>query len=85
MVVKYRDCSFAIVSSRYTGERHSYSRARYHALITSDDAPVLERSRHRHCLALQIKKVNFRRKFFAVPLRQMRTELKGRGCRRPGR
>lgn len=50
-----------------------------HALIVSDDAPALERSLHRHFLALQINKVNPRKEFFRVPLRQIRTELEGMG------
>jgi hypothetical protein len=50
-----------------------------HALIASDDAPALERSLHRHFLALQINKVNPRKEFFRVPLRQIRTELEGMG------
>lgn len=50
-----------------------------HALIASDDAPALERSLHRHFLALQINKVNPRKEFFRVALRQIRTELEGMG------
>jgi hypothetical protein len=50
-----------------------------HALIASDDAPALERSLHRHFLALQINKVNPRKEFFRVPLRQIRTELESLG------
>ena len=50
-----------------------------HALIASDDAPALERSLHRHFLALQINKVNPRKEFFRVPLRQIRSELEGMG------
>jgi hypothetical protein len=50
-----------------------------HALIVSDDAPALERSLHRHFLALQINKVNPRKEFFRVPLGQIRAELEGLG------
>lgn len=50
-----------------------------HALIASDDAPALERSLHRHFLAMQINKVNPRKEFFRVPLRQIRSELEGMG------
>lgn len=52
-----------------------------HALISSDDAPALERSLHRHFLASQINKVNHRKEFFRVPLRQIRAELEGMGVK----
>jgi Meiotically Up-regulated Gene 113 (MUG113) protein len=45
-----------------------------HALIVSDDAAALERSLHRHFLALQINEVNPRKELFRVPLRQIRAE-----------
>jgi hypothetical protein len=52
-----------------------------HALIASDDAPALERALHRHFLAAQVNKVNPRKEFFKVSLRQIRSELDGMGVK----
>jgi hypothetical protein len=50
-----------------------------HALILSDDAPVLERTLHKHFLAAQLNKVNPRKEFFRVSLPAIRQELEKLG------
>jgi hypothetical protein len=48
-------------------------------MISSDDAPALERALHRNFLAAQVNKVNPRKQFFKVPLRFIREELERLG------
>ncbi len=43
-----------------------------HAMISSDDAPALERLLHNKFRDLQINKVNNRKEFFRIPLEQIR-------------
>lgn len=50
-----------------------------HAMISSDDAPALERALHRHFLAGQINKVNPRKEFFRVDLSTIREEVQNLG------
>lgn len=46
-----------------------------HALILSDDAPALERQLHKHFVMAQVNKVNHRKEFFRVTLKQIREEV----------
>jgi len=50
-----------------------------HALIVSDDAPALEAQLHKHFLIMQMNKVNHRKEFFRVDLRQIREEVEALG------
>lgn len=49
-----------------------------HAMVRSDDAPVLERELHHHFHELRLNKVNNRKEFFRVPLQTVRETLEGR-------
>lgn len=44
-----------------------------HAMIYSDDAPKLEKTLHKHFLKAQVNKVNPRKEFFRLPLKDIRT------------
>jgi len=46
-----------------------------HALIESDNAPVLEHKLHRQLLSRQLNKINNRKEFFRVSLAEIRAEL----------
>lgn len=46
-----------------------------HAFITSDDAPALEHVLHQRFVRSQVNKVNPRKEFFRVPLREIKQEL----------
>ena len=46
-----------------------------HAMILSDDAPALENQLHKHFLLNQINKVNHRKEFFKVALKEIRDEI----------
>lgn len=46
-----------------------------HALIFSEDAPALERQLHKHFIINQMNKVNYRKEFFKVELKQIREEI----------
>jgi Domain of unknown function (DUF4041)/T5orf172 domain len=46
-----------------------------HAMIFSEDAPGLEKSLHRHFLREQMNKVNPRKEFFKIGLKEIRDEL----------
>lgn len=46
-----------------------------HALIESDNAPVLEHKIHRQFLSRQVNKINARKEFFRVSLTEIRNEL----------
>jgi hypothetical protein len=46
-----------------------------HAMILSDDAPALERKLHKHFVLNQINKVNHRKEFFRVTLKDIRNEI----------
>lgn len=46
-----------------------------HAMIYSEDAPMLEKKLHRHFLRQQINKVNPRKEFFKINLEGIREEL----------
>ena len=46
-----------------------------HALIESENAPVLEHKIHKRFLAMQINKINFRKEFFRVPLAELHQEI----------
>ena len=50
-----------------------------HALIFSEDAPALEHKLHKHFVMMQVNKVNCRKEFFRVDLRQIREEMKELG------
>jgi hypothetical protein len=50
-----------------------------HAMISSDDAPVLERTLHQHFLTAQVNKVNARKEFFRVPIQTIRQEIEKLG------
>lgn len=46
-----------------------------HALILSDDAPALETQLHKHFVLKQLNKVNHRKEFFRVPIKEIREEI----------
>lgn len=50
-----------------------------HAMILSDDAPALERQLHEHFRVKQVNKVNHRKEFFRVSLREIRDEIENLG------
>jgi Domain of unknown function (DUF4041)/T5orf172 domain len=50
-----------------------------HAMILSDDAPALEYKLHRHFLLMQMNKVNHRKEFFRVSLKEIREEIEKLG------
>jgi hypothetical protein len=50
-----------------------------HAMILSEDAPALEKQLHQCFLLMQLNKVNFRKEFFRVNLRQIRAEIEKLG------
>lgn len=50
-----------------------------HAMILSDDAPRLEHQLHTHFLLRQMNKVNHRKEFFQVSLREIREEIETLG------
>ncbi len=51
-----------------------------HAMISSNDAPTLERQLHKRFVRKQVNKVNARKEFFRVELREIRAELEKIGC-----
>jgi len=46
-----------------------------HAMIVSDDAPALEQRLHEHFMLRQVNKVNHRKEFFRVTLKEIREEI----------
>lgn len=46
-----------------------------HAMILSDDAPALEYQLHKHFVTAQLNKVNHRKEFFRVTLKEIRDEI----------
>ena len=50
-----------------------------HAMILNDDAPALEHQLHRHFLLMQMNKVNHRKEFFRVSLKDIREEIEKLG------
>jgi hypothetical protein len=50
-----------------------------HAMILSEDAPKLEHKLHTHFLLMQMNKVNQRKEFFRVSLREIREEIEKLG------
>ncbi len=50
-----------------------------HATILSDDAPALELKLHKHFLLRQMNKVNHRKEFFRVSLKEIREEIEKLG------
>jgi hypothetical protein len=50
-----------------------------HSLIYSDDAPKLERELHKKFLRLQMNKVNPRKEFFRLNLKDIREEIEKMG------
>jgi hypothetical protein len=46
-----------------------------HALIESENAPVLEHRIHKKFLSMQINKINFRKEFFRISLAEIRQEI----------
>jgi hypothetical protein len=50
-----------------------------HAKILSDDAPALERKLHSHFVVSQMNKVNHRKEFFRVSLREIHEEIERLG------
>jgi hypothetical protein len=50
-----------------------------HAMILSEDAPKLEHQLHTHFLHMQMNKVNQRKEFFRVSLREIREEIEKLG------
>ncbi|MET0404882.1 MAG: DUF4041 domain-containing protein [Cystobacter sp.] len=50
-----------------------------HSLIPSEDAPALERELHKRFVRMQVNKVNPRKEFFRLTLRQIREELERMG------
>lgn len=50
-----------------------------HAMILSDDAPALEHQLHKHFMLKQVNKVNYRKEFFRVTLKEIREEIENLG------
>jgi hypothetical protein len=50
-----------------------------HALIFAEDAPAVETQLHRHFLIRQLNKVNHRKEFFRVTLKDIRDEITALG------
>ncbi len=50
-----------------------------HSLILSDDAPALEKQLHKKFIQMQINKVNPRKEFFKVMLKDIRVEIERMG------
>lgn len=50
-----------------------------HALIFAEDAPALETQLHRHFLLRQLNKVNHRKEFFRVNIKEIREEISALG------
>jgi hypothetical protein len=50
-----------------------------HATILSDDAPKLEQQLHEHFRLRQVNKVNYRKEFFQVSLKEIRDEIEELG------
>jgi hypothetical protein len=50
-----------------------------HAMITSDDAPTLEKQLHKHFVLNQVNKVNHRKEFFRATIAEIREELEKLG------
>ncbi|WP_075008493.1 GIY-YIG nuclease family protein [Stigmatella aurantiaca] len=50
-----------------------------HSLISSEDAPALERELHKRFVRTQVNKVNPRKEFFRLTLQDIRRELEGMG------
>lgn len=50
-----------------------------HSLILSDDAPALEKQLHKKFIQMQINKVNPRKEFFKVMLKDIRAEIESMG------
>lgn len=50
-----------------------------HALIFAEDAPAVETQLHRHLLLRQLNKVNHRKEFFRVTLKEIRDEVTALG------
>ena len=50
-----------------------------HAMILHDDAPALETNLHKRFLINQLNKVNFRKEFFRVTLKEIREEVERLG------
>ena len=46
-----------------------------HALIFAEDAPAVEKQLHRHFVLRQLNKVNYRKEFFKVNLKEIRDEI----------
>lgn len=52
-----------------------------HAMIFCEDAPAVERDLHRKFALMQMNKVNFRKEFFRVSLKDLRAELETMGVK----
>ncbi len=50
-----------------------------HAMILAEDAPKLEKDLHRHFVLMQMNKINRRREFFRVPLKEIRCAMEKLG------
>ena len=50
-----------------------------HAMILSEDAPALEQQLHKHFVLMQMNKVNHRKEFFRVSLKEIREEIEKLG------
>jgi uncharacterized FlaG/YvyC family protein len=50
-----------------------------HALIFSEDAPTLEAQLHNHFLLMQMNKVDFRKEFFRIDIKEVRDKLEKLG------
>lgn len=50
-----------------------------HAMLASEDAPALEAGLHRRFVLAQVNKVNHRKEFFRMPLRELREEVERLG------
>jgi hypothetical protein len=48
-------------------------------MITSDDAPTLEKQLHKHFVLNQVNKVNHRKEFFRATIAEIREELEKLG------
>jgi len=50
-----------------------------HAMILADDAPKLERDLHQYFALAQMNKINRRREFFRIPLKEIREKIESLG------
>jgi hypothetical protein len=55
-----------------------------HAMIFSEDAPALESRLHKRCVLAQMNKMNHRKEFFRISLKEIREEIENKASPRIG-